>query len=459
MDAALDPRYVDLIFDHIPHGIFTVDAGRRITAFNPTAEQITGFRQEEVIGQECWRVFRSSHCERRCFLQRSMDVGEAHRDREVEIVRRDGQRLAVAVSTAALSDGSHILGGVEMFRDLSEVRALRQRLAGTYHTGDIISKSAAMRPVRELVPLLARSDSSVLIQGETGTGKELVARAIHSLGPRAKHAFVAVNCGAIPETLVESELFGHVRGAFTGAHSDRVGRFAMAQGGTLLLDEIGDVAPSVQVKLLRVLQERQFTPVGSSRSVTADVRVIAATNRDLAAEAARGRFRRDLLYRLDVVTLTLPPLRDRPEDIPLLVDHFVSRFNALQRRGILGVSGSAMARLMAYRFPGNVRELENIIEHAFVVCEGDVIRASDLPPSVHGGATAVLPSPLEVPRPPADAAALGPLESAEAAAIRQALNAHGGSRADAAQALGISRSTLWRKMRRFGISDPAWGDG
>jgi len=458
MRATLDPRYVGLIFDHIPHGIFTVDAERRITSFNPTAEQITGYRQEDVIGRSCWQVFRSSHCERQCFLQRSMEAGESHRDRQVEIVRRDGHHLAVAVSTAALSDGEHILGGVEMFRDLSEVQALRQRLAGTYTTGDIISKSAAMRPVRELVPLLARSDSSVLIQGETGTGKELVARAIHSLGPRAKHAFVAVNCGAIPETLVESELFGHVRGAFTGAHSDRVGRFALAQGGTLLLDEIGDVAPSVQVKLLRVLQERRFTPVGSSRPIEADVRVIAATNRDLAADAAQGRFRRDLLYRLDVVTVTLPPLRERVEDIPLLVDHFVSRFNALQGRGIAGVTGSAMARLMAYRFPGNVRELENVIEHAFVVCEGDVITDSDLPPAVRGAAPKPV-SPLVLPSRADEAPRLNPLESAEAATIRDALGAHGGNRALAAKALGISRSTLWRKMRRFGIEDPKWARG
>ena len=449
MKRSLDPRYLNLVFDHIPHGIFTVDAARRITSFNPTAELVTGFRQEDVIGQQCWKVFRASHCERQCFLQRSMEGGESHRDREVEIVRRDGTRLAVAVSTAALSDGRQILGGVEMFRDLSEVRALRQRLAGTYTTGDIISKSAAMRPIRDLVPLLARSDSSVLVQGETGTGKELVARAIHALGPRSGRPFVAVNCGAIPESLVESELFGHVRGAFTGAHADRVGRFAMAQGGTLLLDEIGDVAPSVQVKLLRVLQERQFTPVGGTQSIKADVRVIAATNRDLAAEAARGRFRRDLLYRLDVVSLTIPPLRDRADDIPLLVDHFVARFNALQARNISGVTGGAMGRLMAHGFPGNVRELENIIEHAFVVCEGDLITLADLPTTL-GASLPVAPAPTS------PAAAFGPLESAEAAAIRDALGRRGGSRALAAEALGISRSTLWRKMKRLGIDDPGW---
>ena len=262
---------------------------------------------------------------------------------------------------------------------------------------------------------------------------------------------MAVNCGAIPESLIESELFGHVRGAFTGAHSDRAGRFAQAQGGTLLLDEIGDVSAAVQVKLLRVLEEREFTPVGASHPAKADVRVIAATHRDLAMEAARGRFRRDLLYRLDVVTVTLPPLRDRVEDVPLLVDHFVARFNALQGRAVKGVTGSAMARLMAHNFPGNVRELENIIEHAFVVCEDDLIGVNALPPALN-------PAPLAPSRGPIASAgtanagpALGLFESAEATTIREALERYEGHRGLAAESLGVSRSTLWRKMVRLGL--------
>jgi transcriptional regulator with PAS, ATPase and Fis domain len=300
-----------------------------------------------------------------------------------------------------------------------------------------------MQGVRELLPLVAKSTSTVLLEGEPGTGKELVARAIHNLGPRREGPFVAVNCAGIPETLVESELFGHVRGAFTDARSDRPGRFALAEGGTLLLDEVGEVAPSVQVKLLRVLQEREYMPLGGTRPVRADVRILAATNRDLSLEVMSKRFRQDLYFRLNVVRIALPPLRSRHEDVPLLVEHFMHRFNALQGRRIRRISDRALACLMGYRFPGNVRELENAVEHAFVVCAGDTIRLEDLPPHLREEPVA---------RRRGAAAESGPLESAEATAIRDALARSGGNRTRAARELGISRNTLWRKMRRHGIS-------
>jgi PAS domain S-box-containing protein len=444
MIIGLDPRYGDLIFDNIPHGIFTVDSEGCITSFNSAAEKITGWRRQEVMGRSCREIFQANHCENSCFLFASISEGEPHRDQEVRIVRRDGSELPVAVSTADLRDDEgRVIGGVEMFRDLTDVETLRRHIHASYSVEDIVSKSAAMRGVRELLPLVAKSDSTVLIEGEPGTGKELVARAIHNLGPRSEAPFIAVNCGALPDTLVESELFGYVRGAFTDAKRDKLGRFAMAEGGTLLLDEIGDISSAIQVKLLRVLQEREYLPLGASQPAKADVRILAATNRDLALEVMNGRFRQDLFYRLNVVRIALPPLRSRADDIPLLVKHFIDRFNALQGRRIRGISERAVSTLMAYHYPGNVRELENAIEHAFVVCGGATIRLEDLPAHLRGESM-ILPERA--------ATVNGPLETAEATAIREALARHGGNRTRAAQELGISRNTLWRKLKKHGIN-------
>jgi len=440
---ALLLRFAEVAFNSIPHGIFTVDEELRITHFNRAAERITGWKRDEVVGRRCAEILRSESCDRACLLRDSMGGGSTHRDHETTILRRDGKPLLIAISTAALRDATgRILGGVEIFRDLSDIVELRRQIERTYTTEDIVTKSAIMRGVRELLPLVARSESTVLIEGEPGTGKELVARAIHNLGPRRKKPFVAVNCGAIPDALVESELFGYVRGAFTDAKRDKPGRFAVAQGGTLLLDEVGELSPAVQVKLLRVLQDREFTPLGGVEPVKVNVRILAATNRDLAAEVANGRFRQDLYFRLNVVRIVLPPLRARTGDIPLLVHHFIARFNALQGRRIQGVSAPAMNALLAHSYPGNVRELENAIEHAFVVCGGDTIELGDLPPHIVGAAVA----------PPARVAALQPLEEAEARTIREVLAANGGNRSAAAAQLGISRNTLWRKMKQYKIA-------
>ncbi|MFH1844142.1 MAG: sigma 54-interacting transcriptional regulator [bacterium] len=442
-----DPRFSSIIFENIPHGIFTVDEHGHITSFNRAAESITGWTRDEVIGEICSDVFHSDHCENSCFLRQSMEHGEQHRDQEVTITRRDGHKLQVSISTANLADSQgRIRGGVEMFRDLSLLVALRREIQSNYTCDDIISKSSAMQPVREMVRLVAKSSSTVLIDGEQGTGKELIARAIHNLGPRRDQPFVAVNCGALPESLAESELFGHMKGAFTDASKDKPGRFILAEGGTLFLDEVGEISPAMQVKLLRVLQERECTPLGAVAPVKVDVRILAATNRDLSSEVGHGHFRQDLFFRLNVVRINLPPLRVRTEDIPLLVNHFIKKFNALQGRRLTGISERALTLLMHYDYPGNVRELENAVEHAFVICGGAIIEAEDLPPHIRGEQIQPRVDPGPTP-----AAGVNPLQNAEAAVIREALHKHGGNRTRAAEELGISRNTLWRKMKRHTI--------
>jgi PAS domain S-box-containing protein len=447
MHSDLDPRFLPLIFDTISHGIFTIDSQGRITSFNRMAESLTGYRKDEAIGRSCSLIFRADVCEADCPLKKSIQTFERTESREVTIRTRDGSLLPIAISTAALIDpDGRVIGGVEMFRDLSLVAELRKKLHGTYICEDIVSKSPAMQRIFALLPLVANSQSTVLIEGESGTGKELVARAIHNLGPRRGKPFVAVNCGALPENLLESELFGYRKGAFTDAKIDKPGRFALAEGGTLLLDEVGDLPPSMQVKLLRVLQERIYEPLGATAPVKADVRIIAATNRDLAIEVQRKRIRQDLYFRLNVVRIQLPRLAERREDIPLLTKHFIDRFNALQGRRITRCSERVLAVLMNYSFPGNVRELENAIEHAFVVCVGEMIQLDDLPAHI---VKATAETGSGAPAPPL------PLDKAEAETIDAVLVRHNGSRKKAAEELGISRNTLWRKMRRYQIGGRA----
>jgi PAS domain S-box-containing protein len=366
--------------DSIADGVFAVDNHWRIMSFNQAAEKITGVPREEAIGQRCCSVFRSSVCESECSLLHTLDTGTPIVNKLIHIITAAGDRLPISISTALLRDSEgNVIGGVETFRDLTVVEELRKELAREYTFSDIISKNHKMREIFRLMPQLAESGSTILFEGESGTGKELFARAIHDLSDRKKGPFVAVNCGALPDTLLESELFGHKAGAFTDARKDRLGRFALAEGGTIFLDEIGDVSSSMQLRLLRVLQERTFEPLGATEPVHADIRVVAATNKALEKLVEEGTFREDLYYRVNVVRVTLPPLRDRKEDIPLLVDHVIQRFNRLRGKDIAGVSDEAMSILMAHRYPGNVRELMNIIEHAFVLCPGGMIETCHLP--------------------------------------------------------------------------------
>jgi PAS domain S-box-containing protein len=440
-------RFTDVILDSVADGVFTVDREWRITSFNRAAERITGVPRAVAIGKPCWEVFRASICETHCALRRTLDTGREVVNQQVFIIDTQGRRVPISVSTAVLRDGTGtVLGGVESFRDLSEVEELRRRLESSYTCQDMVGRSIAMRRLFQLLPVVAASDSTVLIEGASGTGKELVARAIHAQSRRRRRAFVAVNSSALPDTLLESELFGYKAGAFTDARRDKPGRFALADGGTLFLDEVGDISPAMQAKLLRVLQERAFEPLGAVHPVTSDVRVIAATNRHLEQMLREGTFRQDLFYRLNVIRMTLPDLRERCEDIPLLVDHFLTKFNALRQRSIEGVSAAAMACLMSHDYPGNVRELENAIEHAFVLCEGTMIQPEHLPPTLTSPASQC----------PVCRGSRASLKQVEASLLVELLRRHAGNRAAAARELGVHPSTMFRKIRSLGIQLPRY---
>jgi len=433
----------NIILESIADGVFTVDREWRITQFNKAAEGITGVPRDEAVGRYCWEVFRSSCCENECILRRTMETGEPLVNLPVYIVRVDGRRIPISVSTALLKNESdEVIGGVETFRDLSLVEELRRELKEQRSLGDIISKNPEMIRLMEILPRIAESDSTFLVEAASGTGKELFARVAHTLSRRAQGPFVAVNWGALPDALLESELFGYKAGAFTDARTDRPGRFAAAQGGTLFLDEIGDVSPAMQVKLLRVLQERKYEPLGSTEPVEADIRIIAATNRNLKKLVKSGKFREDLFYRINVVRMVLPPLAERREDIPLLAEHFIQRFNRLQSRTIAGLRPEALVLLMRHDWPGNVRELENAIEHAFILCTENWINIAHLPDHLiaDDDLVAVVKGTT--------------LAEIEAQAIREALERNSFRRMATARELNIDKNTLRRKIVRYGIKTP-----
>ncbi len=434
----------DIILDSIADGVFTVDSEWRITSFNRAAEEITGISRKEGIGSRCCDVFKASICETDCALKRTLETRRPVIGKAIFIIDSEGNRVPISISTAILKDkNGNAIGGVETFRDLSVVEDLRKELTRKFTFGDIISKNHKMQLLFDILPEIAESESTVLIEGESGTGKELFARAIHNLSLRRKKPLITVNCGALPDTLLESELFGYKAGAFTDAKKDKPGRFALAKGGTIFLDEIGDISPALQVRLLRVLQDRTYEPLGATEPVHADVRIVAATNKDLSKLVDEKRFRQDLYYRINVVKLTIPPLRERMDDVPLLVERLVARFNRLRGKEISGVSPEVLAVLMNHNFPGNVRELENIIEHAFVLCRNGLIMPEHLPQNMRPevGKT-IAPSGMPTVR------------EIEAHFIRETLRRHSWNRSAAAREIGIHKTTLWRKMKRMGIRPP-----
>ena len=371
---------LEVILDSIADGVFTIDRNKHVTSFNRAAEKITGIPREQAIGQKCFDVFHSNICQTACALEGTMGSGKEMIDVKVNILNMEGEQIPISISTAVLRDSKGtIVGGVETFRDLSDIEELKKEITKQYTFEDIISKNHRIQEIFSVLPDIAESDSTVLIQGPSGSGKELFARAFHNLSPRSNGPYIVVNCGALPDTLLESELFGYKKGAFTGAIKDKPGRFALAEGGTLFLDEVGDLSTALQVKLLRVLQERKYEPLGGTKSVKADIRIVAATNQDLQALLAQGSFREDLYYRINVIKIELPPLAERREDVPLLVDHFIRQFNIRMGKRITGVSKEVLNLFMQYDFPGNIRELENIIEYAYVLCRDSEITTAHLP--------------------------------------------------------------------------------
>ena len=445
IQKSLQKETRDIILDSIADGVFY----RRRPMEDHLVQSSGGGDYRGVDGggigtSAVATFFHANICENECALREAIRTGKAITSKPIYIIRADGRRIPISISATTLEDrDGNVIGGVETFRDLSVIEELRKELDEKYTFADIVARSAAMRRLLAALPQLAESTSTVLIEGASGTGKELIARAIHNLSPRSKKRFVAINCGALPDTLLESELFGYKAGAFTDAKTDKPGRFSAAEGGTLFLDEIGDISPAMQVKLLRVLQERAYEPLGSIDTVRADVRVIAATNRNLLERVKEGHFREDLFYRINVVRLELPPLRERREDVPLLIRHFIDKLNRLQEKSVAGVSEEAMAVLLDYDYPGNIRELENAVEHAFVLCREGLIEPYHLPPEIQ-----------KMPAPDEESDRSLTLEQLESMHIAGALRRHHGNRKAAAEELGIHPSTLFRKVKALGIDLP-----
>jgi PAS domain S-box-containing protein len=438
---------LEAILDCLVEGLVTVDDRGRVMGINRAACEILEVEKQEAIHANCSTLLGEQFCRSAAAIREAIGNNQPVHDVELQARTRGGRDKVLVFRTNVFRDAEgRPRGSLVLLRDVTELHALKADLARRYRLHNILGKSKPMQEIFQLIEEVADADATVLIEGESGTGKELVARAIHYQGPRAEGPFVAVNCSALAEGVLESELFGHVQGAFTGAVRDKRGRFETAHGGTIFLDEIGDLAPSIQVKLLRVLQERVIERVGSEESVPVDIRVIAATNRNMAELVAAGSYRQDLYYRLRVVPIPLPPLRDRRADVPLLAQHFVDRFREETGRPIEGLSPEAMTLLIDYPWPGNVRELENAIEYAFVKTRRGPILPVHLPPELRPtNAT----DKLTAHEPP-----LEETLRASPAVIREILVAAGWNVAKAARRLHVSRTTLYKRIRQLGLKRP-----
>ncbi len=431
-------RLKTAILGSIREGVVTIDPEWRITHFSGRAETLTGIQSADALGRFCHVVIGSSLCKNDCPALHCLEHEQPEASRLTRIRSHEGESLPIVETAVPLRDESGtVVGSVLLLEDRRLQAGLSPAESGAQLMG-MIGLSAPMRQVFRLIEQVAPTDATVLITGESGTGKEMAARALHGLSPRRDQPFEAVNCAALPETLLESELFGHVRGAFTGAIKDRLGRIETAESGSLFLDEIGEMPATLQAKLLRFLQERDFQRVGESRTRRADVRILAATNRDLLQEIEAGRFRHDLYYRIKVIPLHLPPLRERSSDLPLLATRLLATISEDRGRSGLTFTPPALARLSAYAWPGNVRELVNVIEYAVALAPGRRIRAEDLPPEL-----ADQPIPRYRPE--------SVIADDEAGRIRDALSRSNGNRSQAARALGMSRVTLYRKMKKYGL--------
>lgn len=435
---------LDAIFNSNIEGTFTIDNNWNVTSFNRSAEKITGYKKSEAIGKKCWEIFNSPLCRNGCHMEQTISRGKTMIGNELEILNKNGTMIPIRVNSGILlNNKKENIGAVETFIDISEVKNLSRHLETFFSYENIIGRNKEIQQIISVLQSVSQTDSSVLITGESGTGKELAARAIHLKSSRRPGPFIAVNCSAFAESLIESELFGHEKGAFTGAIKTKTGKFELAQNGTLFLDEIGDLSPAIQTKLLRILETRVFERVGGNKPIKLDVRIIAATNKNLAEEIAEGRFREDLFYRINVINIHLPPLRERMDDLPLLVKHFIEYFNQKFNKNISKLSSSAYDRLMEYNWPGNIRELENAIEHSFVLCCSSIIQKEDLPKRIRNLST--------------NTTSLGvtgkakSFQDMERDLIISVLNKNSWNKLKTARELRIDPSTLWRKIKKYSI--------
>ncbi|MCP3873420.1 MAG: PAS domain-containing protein [Desulfobacteraceae bacterium] len=428
------------LLEALPEGVFTINTKWQVASFNKTAEKITGYTRKEVLGRYCWEVFRSDLCELGCPLKDALETGKAGTQQDVRILKKKGGPQTILVNTGVLRDDQGlIVGAVETFRTLTGEIKPSKSVNDSHAFSDIIGQSKPIMRLFKVLPDIAASEANVFLTGESGTGKELFAHSIHNNSTRSKHPFVAVNCSALAETLLESELFGHEKSAFTGATKAKSGRFELVKRGTLFLDEIGELKPSLQIKLLRVLEQREFERVGGTIPIPLEARIICATNKDLSKALEEGSFRKDFYYRLRTVPIIIPPLRDRRDDIPLLVNYFISAFNSTFKKKVKGVDKAVMDLFFDYHWPGNVRELERTIEHAFVFVKGPVILSDNLPQLDVFNQTTL----SEVSH--SNRIHLTPEK------VVQALKRSKGKKKDAALLLGISRTSLWRKMKVFDL--------
>ena len=446
-------RYWKTVVNTIQDGVMIVDTEGTIVSANKALEKITGYPKEELIGKPCTilncnicEIAREGKGEKWCSLFRTGAVNK----RKCALMKKDGVYIHVLKNASLLHDiNGQVMGAVETMTDITEliekdtqIEAFRRELQTENGFHGILGASASMQQVFDLISNASHSDAPVIIFGESGTGKELVAKAIHDTGLRRKKPFVKVNCAALTESLLESELFGHVKGAFTGAYRSREGRFEAAQGGDIFLDEIGDLPLSTQVKMLRVLEEKVVERVGDNRPIHVDVKIISATNRNLKQLVDQGVFREDLFYRINVIPIMVPSLKERVGDIPLLADSFFHRIQLKNDKKVMGISNEAMELLMSYAWPGNVRELKSAFEYAFVTCQESMIQPYHLPPVVHQ----TQPLVKENRKDPLNRKEMKKKE------LIEALESAGGNQSRAAEILGISRVTVWNRMKRFGIT-------